>query len=182
MTDGERDPADSDNWPLGKMISLAMQGRSENSIATLSASMGPDYKISRQTLRNYRFGHRESNDGPLIPNADLVRRIAAVLELDPREALRAAGLSDEAERHPPRTKVEAPLDTTEVLADKVATLPFAIRQSLQHIIDSLVAAHADTPTPKKQAVITSVPGGQAWRGHRSSAGSGTRQAAEEAHS
>ncbi len=186
MTNGERDPADSGNSSLSELFRQAMkdQGwRSETAVAAKSAEMGDDYKFSRQTLRNYLFGHREGGDGQLAVNPDLVRRIAAVLQIDPREALHAAGLHHEAERHPPsRTKADAPLDSKEVTADKLATLPYADRLALQHIIDSLVAAHADAPTPGGQAVITSVPGGEAWRGRRSSAGSGTAQAAEEAHS
>jgi hypothetical protein len=178
MTDRERDPAESDDWPLGRMIRQAMQGRSENSIATLSASRGPDYKISRNTLRNYTYGFREDSANPeLTVVPDTVRRIAAVLDLDPREALHAAGLHHEAERQPPQTRVDAPLDTAEELANKLKLLRFADRQALQQIIDSLVAK---TEAPEKQAQIVSVPGAKAWKGHRSSPGSGTQVPVEEA--
>jgi hypothetical protein len=178
MTDRERDPAESDDWPLGRMIRTAMQGRSENSIAELSKAMGEDYRFSRGTLRHYTYGFREDPSKPelkVVP--DTVRRIAAVLELDPREALHAAGLHHEAERQPPRTKVDAPLDTKEELADKLERLPFADRQALQRIIDSLVAK---TETPEQQTQIVSVSGGKVWRGHQSSPGSGTQVPVEEA--
>lgn len=181
MTDRERDPAESDDWPLGRMIRTAMQGRSENSIAERSKAMGPDYKISRGTLRNYTYGFREDPSNPeLTVVPDTVRRIAAVLDLDPREALHAAGLHHEAERQPPRTKVDAPLDTKEELADKVERLPFADRQALQRIIDSLVARTESPETPEVRTQIVSVQGGKAWRGIRSSPGSGTPTSAEEA--
>lgn len=166
MTDRERDPAESGDWPLGKLIRQAMQGRSENSIAKLSETMGPDYKFARTTLRHYTYGVREDSQGPLVVKADTVRRIAAVLDIDPREALHAAGLHHEADRQPPRTKVDAPLDTKEELAEKVERLPFADRQAVQQIVDSLIAANTDKSATQKRVTITAVSGGEAWRGHR----------------
>lgn len=168
MTDGERDPAESDDWPLGEMIRQAIAGRSENSIAELAKSMGPDYVFSRPTLRNYMFGFRESG-GPLRVTADTVRRIAAVLGLDPRAALTAAGLPEEAEREaPPKARAGAPLDTTEVLAKKISELPYEDRAAFQRLIDSIVSRD---PAPER-TTITSTPGGQAWQGHRSAGGRG----------
>ncbi len=178
MTVGERDPAATGDWPLGRLIRPAVKRfRSERAVVQKSKDMGPDFEFSRGTLRNYSNGFREDGVGgdSLVVSPDTVRRIAAVLELDPREALDAAGLHYEAERQPPpRTKADVPLDSKEVTAAKLATLPYSDRLALQHIIDSLVAAHADTQAPETQTVITSVPGGEAWEGHESSAGYGTK--------
>jgi len=179
MTDRERDPADSGDWPLGKLFRQAMQGRSVNAIATLSATLGPDYKFSRNTLQHYLDGRRTDEQGALAVTADTVRRIAAVLDVDPREALHAAGLHIEAERQPPRGKPDAPLDSAKELAEKVVLLDLDDRVAVQRIIDSLAAKAAD-PRPEKQVRIASVSGGEAWVGHRSSEGSGSRAPAEEA--
>ncbi len=178
MTDRERDPADSGHWPLGELIRRAMQGRSENSVAELSKSMGEDYRFARQTLRHYTFGIRE--DGSTLKvTANTVRRIAAVLEIDVREALRAAGLpDDEVERTPPRGKPGAPLDSVEVLAKKLAVLRYEDRAAFQQLLDSLVGRDA---IPER-STITSTPGGRAWQGHRSAGGRGVDDVpAEESH-
>lgn len=185
MTDRERDPADSGDWPLGKLIRQAMQGRSVNAIATLSLTLGPDYKFSRNTLQHYLDGRRTDGQGGLVVTADTVRRIAAVLDVDPREALRAAGLHAEAERQPPRGKPDAPLDSAKELAEKVVLLDLDDRMAVQRIIDSLagktMVTRPEESLRQGHVEIVSVPGGETWSGVRASAGASSEQPAEEAH-
>lgn len=182
MTDRERDPAESDDWPLGKLFRQAMQGRTENAIAKLSETLGPDYKFSRNTLRHYLDGRRSDGQGELAVTADTVRRIAAVLDVDPREALHAAGLHHAADHFPPRGPLDAPLDSAEELAEKVTLLGLDDRVALQQIIDSLAAKTMRTHPEEssRQTQIVSVPGGETWSGVQSSDGAGTHQPAEEA--
>lgn len=181
MTDGERDPAASDDWPLGRLIRQAMQGyRSERAVVMKSEGMGPDFKFSRGTLRNYANGFREDGVGgeSLVVSADTVRRIAAVLELDPREALLAAGLTAEADLHLPKPATAPPLDSAEVLAKKVLGLGYPQRVALQTIVDSLIER---TDGPERRTQVTSVQGGEAWRGVRSSDGRRDEIASEGVH-
>jgi hypothetical protein len=173
MTDGERDPAESDLWPLGKMIRRAMLGwKSYNAVAKRSAEMGPDYEFSRFTLRNYADGRRQDG-GALVVTADMVRRIAAVLELDPREALEAAGITAEADRHPPRSLLGAPLDTPEVIAGKLRQLLYEEQAAVQTIVNGLIAARTggqpepDVEPAEEHVRVVSSDGGAAWRGHKS---------------
>lgn len=173
MNVGERDPAASDDWPLGKLIRPAVKKfRSERAVVTKAREMGPDYEFSRGTLRNYTNGFREDGVGGerLVVAADTVRRIAAVLELDPREALAAAGLSGEAERHVPKSATAPPLDSAEVLAKKVVSLDYDKRAALQTIVDSLIDRTDGQPVVERAPRVVSTQGGEAWTGARSSDG------------
>ena len=171
MTDGERDPAASGGWPLGELIRPAVKMfRSERAVVARAKEMGPDYEFSRGTLRNYTNGFREDGVGgeTLVVSADTVRRIAAVLDIDPREALEAAGLPTAAASHPPRPATAPPLDSAEVLAKKVVSLDYDKRAALQTIVDAFVDRTVGQLGEERAPRVVATQGGEAWTGYRSS--------------
>lgn len=157
MTDGERDPAEFGDWPLGERLK-ELRTAARLSLRAVAKKAG----VTAATVDAMEKGWRVGHGGGLVParnpDANNVIRVAEAVGLNAAEALRLAG-----NLAPVDVPTSRPSVGVRALAENISLLPEAMRRHIAGIVEEHLRATGILP-PATNGLPTTGPLGEILTG------------------
>jgi transcriptional regulator with XRE-family HTH domain len=139
MTDGERDPAEFGDWPLGTRLK-ALRTEARLSLRAVANAAGTTAATVDAMEKGYRMGHDGDYIAARSPRAETVMRVAEAVGLNAAEALKLVGYTA-----PNGIPTGAPTVGVRALAENIARLPETMRRHVAGIVEEYLRAAGHIP-------------------------------------
>lgn len=153
MTDGERDPAEFGDWPLGARLK-ELRTAAGLSLRAAAKAAGTTAATVDAMEKGYRVGHGGGLIPARNPDANNVIRVAEAVGLNAADALRLAG-----HLAPAAVPTSRPSVGVRALAENISLLPESFRQHIAAIVEEHLRATGHLP-PATNGLPTAGPLGE----------------------
>jgi transcriptional regulator with XRE-family HTH domain len=147
MTDGERDPAEFGDWPLGTRLK-ALRTEARLSLRAVANAAGTTAATVDAMEKGYRMGHDGDYIAARSPRAETVMRVAEAVGLNAAEALKLVGYTA-----PNGIPTGAPTVGVRALAENIERLPETMRRHVAGIVEEYLRAAGHLPPAEELPAV-----------------------------